>query len=210
MGVIVFLSISTNCGTHGCGQIKHDAQAIHQNLIMTQSHPLMISEPWRWRRQASDFPKGYYSSNISWTSVQGLQPRSNNGFIPYVSWRTLSYYHHHQFGSMNFYLLFGVRPWNNGMRCMFLYILIGLYFVIEVVWILLYSWYILTLHCDDTTTSQTKIQTDLLIRYCCNNWQYCYLCMTKPNRSVVMSYILCRFMTYPYRSCASYHMKDPA
>ena len=34
----------------------------------------MISEPWRWRRQASDFPKGYSSSNISWTSVQGLQP----------------------------------------------------------------------------------------------------------------------------------------
>ena len=35
---------------------------------------------------------------------------------------TLSYYHH-QIGSMN-YPLFRVRSWNNGMRCMFLYILI--------------------------------------------------------------------------------------
>ena len=35
---------------------------------------------------------------------------------------TLSYYHH-QIGSMNYYPLFRVRSWNNGMRCMFLYIL---------------------------------------------------------------------------------------
>ena len=31
---------------------------------------------------------------------------------------------HHQFGSMNYYPLFRVRSWNNGMRCMSLYILI--------------------------------------------------------------------------------------
>ena len=35
---------------------------------------------------------------------------------------TLSYYHH-QIGSMNYYPLFRVRSWNNGMHCMFLYIL---------------------------------------------------------------------------------------
>ena len=35
---------------------------------------------------------------------------------------TLSYYHH-QIGSMNYYPLFRVRSWNNGMRCMSLYIL---------------------------------------------------------------------------------------
>ena len=34
---------------------------------------------------------------------------------------TLSYYHH-QIRSMNYYPLFRVRSWNNGMRCMFLYI----------------------------------------------------------------------------------------
>ena len=34
---------------------------------------------------------------------------------------TLSY-DHHQIGSMNFYPLFRVRSWNNGTRCMSLYI----------------------------------------------------------------------------------------
>ena len=36
---------------------------------------------------------------------------------------TLSYYHH-QIGSMNYYPLFRVRSWNNGVRCMSFYILI--------------------------------------------------------------------------------------
>ena len=36
---------------------------------------------------------------------------------------TLSYYHH-QIGSMNYYPLFTVRLWNNGVRCMSFYILI--------------------------------------------------------------------------------------
>ena len=38
---------------------------------------------------------------------------------------TLSYYHH-QIGSMTYYPLFRVRSWNNGMRCLSLYILIDL------------------------------------------------------------------------------------
>ena len=37
---------------------------------------------------------------------------------------TLSYYHH-QIGSMNYYPLFRVRSWNNGMSCMSLYILMN-------------------------------------------------------------------------------------
>ena len=35
---------------------------------------------------------------------------------------TLSYYHH-QIGSMNYYPLFRLRSWNNGVRCMSFYIL---------------------------------------------------------------------------------------
>ena len=35
---------------------------------------------------------------------------------------TLSYYHH-QIGGMNYYPLFRVRSWNNGVRCMSFYIL---------------------------------------------------------------------------------------
>ena len=37
---------------------------------------------------------------------------------------TLSYYHH-QIESMNYYPLFRVRSWNNGVRCMSFYILMG-------------------------------------------------------------------------------------
>ena len=37
---------------------------------------------------------------------------------------TLSFYHL-RIGSMNFYPLFRVRSWNNGVRCMFFHILIG-------------------------------------------------------------------------------------
>ena len=37
---------------------------------------------------------------------------------------TLSYYHH-QIGSMNYYPLFRVRSWNNGVRCMSFYILMA-------------------------------------------------------------------------------------
>ena len=45
---------------------------------------------------------------------------------------TLSYYHH-QIGSMNYYPLFRVRSWNNGMRCMSLYILIIWLMVVKLI-----------------------------------------------------------------------------
>ena len=35
-----------------------------------------------------------------------------------------SSYYHHQIGSMNYYPLFRIRSWNNGVRCMSFYILI--------------------------------------------------------------------------------------
>ena len=41
---------------------------------------------------------------------------------------TLSYYHH-QNGSMNYYRFFRARSWNNGLRCMSLYILVWYLFV---------------------------------------------------------------------------------
>ena len=43
----------------------------------------------------------------------------------------LSYYHY-QIGSMNFYPLFRVRSWNNGMRCMSLYMLTTIYIYIYI------------------------------------------------------------------------------
>ena len=46
---------------------------------------------------------------------------------PFPLWWLRKYilsYYHHQIGSMNYHPLFRVRSWNNGMRCMSLYILI--------------------------------------------------------------------------------------
>ena len=43
---------------------------------------------------------------------------------------TLSHYHH-QIGSMIYYPLFRVRSWNNGMHCMFLYILMKVSYSIK-------------------------------------------------------------------------------
>ena len=37
---------------------------------------------------------------------------------------TVSYYYHHQIGSMNHLPLFRVRSWNSGMRCMSFHVLI--------------------------------------------------------------------------------------
>ena len=47
--------------------------------------------------------------------------------LPCDDWEnkcTLSYYHH-QIGSLNYYPLFRVRSWNNGVRCMSFYIFIA-------------------------------------------------------------------------------------
>ena len=45
---------------------------------------------------------------------------------PCDDWENIytSTYYHHQIGSMNYYPLFRVRSWNNGVRCMSFYILI--------------------------------------------------------------------------------------
>ena len=50
-------------------------------------------------------------------------------YFPCDDWEntyTWSYYHH-QIESMNYYPLFRVRSWNNGVRCMSFFFLIGIY-----------------------------------------------------------------------------------
>ena len=37
-------------------------------------------------------------------------------------------YHHHHIGGINYYPLFRVRPWNNGLHCMSFYILMNLWY----------------------------------------------------------------------------------
>ena len=54
-------------------------------------------------------------------------------------------YHHRQIGSMNHQPLFRVRSWNNGMCCMYLYILFSNYRLIITQYVILYHWAITTL-----------------------------------------------------------------
>ena len=52
---------------------------------------------------------------------------------PIPSWWLREYialsYYHHQIGSMDYYPLFRIMSWNNGMRCMSLYILMMWYYI---------------------------------------------------------------------------------
>ena len=50
------------------------------------------------------------------------------------------FYYHHQTGSMNYYPLFRVRSWNNGVRCMSFYILMGIPILVRHLYIEMASW----------------------------------------------------------------------
>ena len=69
---------------------------------------------WDWAHSVS-----YPSFNI-WGSMFSVYPISSWWLREYIA---LSYHHYHQIGGMNYYPLFRVRSWNNGMRCMSFYIL---------------------------------------------------------------------------------------
>ena len=88
-----------------------------------------------WRHRTSKMPVRYILSSV-WVRLNIFSPLS---IIQYVGLYvfslpislvmieriyiyTLSYYHH-QIGGMNYYPLFRVRSWNNGVRCMSFYIL---------------------------------------------------------------------------------------
>ena len=68
---------------------------------------------------------------------------------------TLSYYHH-QIGSVNYYPLFRVRSWNDGRRCMSLYILMVSLIGISYRWIALYLKYFRFIRCLSRTPTLTK------------------------------------------------------
>ena len=71
---------------------------------------------------------------------------------------TLSYYHL-QIGSMNYYPLFRARSWNNGMPCMYLYILRCMFIInggSKDIWlyITIWIWHYLTIFCVLGDTSR--------------------------------------------------------
>ena len=55
-----------------------------------------------------------------WGCMFSVYPIPSWWLREYIAWS----YYYHQIGSMNYYPLFRVRSWNNGMRCMSLYILL--------------------------------------------------------------------------------------
>ena len=71
----------------------------------------------------SIFTYSYPSFNI-WGCMFSVYPIPSWWLWEYIA-LSYHYHHHHQIGSMNYYYypLFRVMSWNNGMRCMSLYIL---------------------------------------------------------------------------------------
>ena len=72
---------------------------------------------------------------------------------------TLSYYHHHQVGSTICYPLLRVRSWNNGMRCMSIYVLMD---------VINYPWSVL--RCGYCCKRQTKLTIDVGLRHNVNSY----------------------------------------
>ena len=70
-------------------------------------------------------------SQLSFIQYKGLCVFSLPNSPVMIVWMCTLCYYHHQIGSMNHYPLFRVRSWNNGMRCMSYYVLMGIMFVIE-------------------------------------------------------------------------------
>ena len=95
----------------------------------------------------------------------------HNSIIWYVCIYTSSYYHH-PIGSMNYYSLFRVRSWNNGMRCMSFYILMDLWYgriVLDNGWIMPW-WYL-----PRIWPSVTDMQHYYHARYPTDDWHLAYM-----------------------------------
>ena len=90
-----------------------------------------------WRHWAYKMPVRYILSSV-WVRLSIFAPLSIIKYVGLYAFSlpiplviieriqciyTLSYYHH-QIGSMNYYPLFRVRSWNNGIHCMSCYFLI--------------------------------------------------------------------------------------
>ena len=84
---------------------------IKENTPTQMLLPCVMKEIWQ----------SYHTARTYMSCMFSVYPISSWWLREYIA---LSYYHH-QIGSMNYHPLFRVRSWNNGMRCMSLYILIG-------------------------------------------------------------------------------------
>ena len=80
------------------------------------------------------------------------------------------FYYHHQIGSMNYYPLFRVRSWNNGARCMSLYILMNLWYGRIASWAFVSWWYL-----PRIWPSVTDMQHYYHARYPADDWHLAYM-----------------------------------
>ena len=115
------------CIIHVINQIPAYFAQKHHNLYRKMIKIFLI-----------EYPGAVYTSTNEWTYIIYIYislsyPLFNIGgcmfwAYPIPSWWLREYialsYYHHQIGSTNYYPLFRVRSWNNGMHCMSLYILI--------------------------------------------------------------------------------------
>ena len=119
-------------------QIRIDLKIVFVYLYITPSnyhHCASFSEDIELIKCLSDivcrvceWDKAYFLScplQNTWVCVFSVDPFSLWWLREYIYIYTLSYYHHRN-GSMNYYPLFRVRSWNNGVCCMSFCILIDI------------------------------------------------------------------------------------
>ena len=110
---------------------------------------------------------------------------------------TLSYYHH-QIWSMNYYPLFRVRPWSNGMRCMSFYILMIIHWE-SLCW---FSFFLTHSCCKSMLCSQVKeyVYIDVIMawhsQHCILNGQHC----CRPNNQSCKQHHSCYFAPFYYKN----------
>ena len=114
-------------------RIRFGLQIVFVCLYITPSHYHNCAN-FIWRHWTCKMPVRYNLSSV-WVRLSIFSQLS---IIQYVGLCIFSlfisfvmieriyiyYYHHHQIGSMDYYPLFRVKSWNNGLRCMSFYILI--------------------------------------------------------------------------------------
>ena len=114
----LFVCICNNCNHHHLcfpssdglvyeSQVSCNFHNGQRNLVKSRGNITVLYVPCKW-----------------WPEISPL--RCHNGFEIHQNWSDSSpflVYYHHQIASMNYSPLFRVRSWNNGMRCMSIYIL---------------------------------------------------------------------------------------
>ena len=117
-------------------RIRFGSQIVFVCLYITSSHYHHCAN-FIWRHWTYKMPVRYNFSSV-WVKIKHILSVIHYTICGAVcfqvtlffrdDWENIHtlFYYHHQIGSINYYPLFSVRSWNNGMRCMSFYILLEL------------------------------------------------------------------------------------